>query len=116
MVDVEGIGSDITLAAAASGKYVAMTLEDGERSFYTPPVLVESSEGNRVGMWRSDVGEAQHYTDIKISITSFEPPQSKPAPEGQHLIRSGEDVAPPIPSPQDWILVLERETQTRQQP
>ena len=28
---------------------------------------------------------------------------------GLHLIRSGEDIAPSIPAPQDWVLVLERE-------
>ncbi len=28
---------------------------------------------------------------------------------GLHLIRSGEDIGPSIPAPQDWVLVLERE-------
>jgi hypothetical protein len=109
MVDVQEIGPTFTLTAAACGDYVAMGIDDGERSYYTPPIGIERIEGRQVGLWRSDIGEQQHYADIKISKTPFAAPAKEEATEGQYLIRSGDDTAPSIPSPQDWVLVLERE-------
>ena len=106
MVDVPEIGSSLLLTAAASGDYVAMVLDDGQQSYYTPPVKVDNVQAGRVGLWRSDIGEPQQYSDIKVSKTEFAAPSDDNAEEGLHLIRSGEDASPSIPSPQDWVLVL----------
>jgi len=108
MVDVPLIGESFTLTAAACGDHVAMTLDDGERSYHTPPVMIENAKGGKVGLWRSDIGEPQQYGNIKISKTPFAAPPEDEARDGLHLIRAGEDVAPSVPSPQDCVLVLEK--------
>jgi len=108
IVDVPEIGERFTLSAAASGDYVAMTLDDGERCIYTPPVKIKIAEAGQVGLWRSDIGEPQTYSNVKVSKTTFAAPPPDEVVDGVHLIRSGEDIAPSIPSPQDWVLVLER--------
>ncbi|MBT6150316.1 MAG: DUF4038 domain-containing protein [Gemmatimonadetes bacterium] len=109
LVDVPEIGESFTLAAAACGDYVAMRLDDGKRSYHTPPVRVANVSTGQLGLWRSDIGEPQEYRNIRVSRTRFtNPPEDETEmEEGLHLIRSGEDVAPAIPSPQDWVLVME---------
>jgi hypothetical protein len=113
MVDVPEIGSTFTLSAAACGDYVAMTLDDGERSYHTPPVKVENVVSGQLGIWRSDIGEPQRYSKVKVSRTLFAAPPEDDVPEGEHWLRSGEDIAPSIPSPQDWVLVLERNSRSK---
>jgi len=108
MVDVPEVTESFTLTAAACGEFVAMTLDDGERSYHTPPVKVNIAESGKVGLWRSDIGEPQKYAGVKVSKTSFAAPSEDEMRDGVHLIRAGEDVAPSVPSPQDWVLVLER--------
>jgi hypothetical protein len=112
MVDVPDIGPTFTLTAAACGEYVALSLGDGERSYHTPPIKIHNVDSGRVGLWRSDIGEAQQYANFAVSRTSFAPPPEDETLPGVHIIRSGEDVAPSIPSPQDWVLVLEGEEQS----
>ncbi len=109
IVDVPEIGERFTLSAAACGDYVAMTIDDGERCIYTPPVKINITESGQVGLWRSDLGEAQTYSNVKVSKTGFAAPAGDDVPDGEHWIRSGEDIAPSVPSPQDWVLVMEKE-------
>lgn len=109
MVDVPETGNSFILTAAACGDYVAMTVDDGERSYHTSPVKVANVNSGQLGLWRSDVGEPQQYRNVKVSKTPFASPPEDEVQDGLHLIRSGEDVAPSIPSPQDWVLVLEKE-------
>ena len=108
IVDVPEIGPRFTLTAAACGDYVAMSLDDGARTYYTPPVRIDNIETGQLGLWRSDIGEAQRYANVKVSKTTFAALDKGEAQEGLYQIRSGEDIAPSIPSPQDWVLVLER--------
>jgi hypothetical protein len=108
IVDVPEIGERFTLSAAACGDYVAMTIDDGEQSFHTPPVKINLADAGQVGLWRSDLGEPQSYSNVKVSKTGFAAPPDDDVPEGEHWIRSGEDIAPSVPSPQDWVLVLEK--------
>jgi hypothetical protein len=108
IVDVPEIGPTFTLTAAACGDYVAMSLEDGARTYYTPPVRIGNVESGQVGLWRSDIGEVQRYASFQVSKTNFAAPDKDEVQEGLYQIRSGEDIAPSIPSPQDWVLVLER--------
>ncbi len=107
MVDVPEIGPTLTLTAAACGDYVAMSLDDGARTYPTQPVRIDNVESGQVGLWRSDIGEAQRYANFKVSKTTFAAPDEDEVQEGLYQIRSGEDIAPSIPSPQDWVLVLE---------
>ncbi len=109
IVDVPEIGQSFTLAAAACGDYVAMTIDDDERSYYTSPVKIENASSGRLGLWRSDLGKPQAYGNVKVSKTPFSAPPDDQVQEHVHLIRSGEDIAPSVPSPQDWVLVLEAE-------
>ena len=109
MVDVPEIGNSFTLTAAACGDCVAMTLDDGERSYHTPPVKIANVNSGQLGLWRSDIGEPQQYPNVKVSKTPFVAPPEDEVQDGLHLIRSGEDIAPSVPSPQDWVLVLEKE-------
>ncbi len=108
IVDVPEIGESFTLSAAACGDYVAMAIDDGKYSYFTPPVKISISESGQVGLWRSDIGEPQKYSSVKVSKSTFAAPPEDELQEGIHMIRSGEDIAPSVPSPQDWVLVLAR--------
>ncbi len=110
IVDVPETGVSFTLTAAACGDYVAMRLDDGGRSVHTPPVKIQNLHSGQLGVWRSDIGEPQHYRKFKVSKSPFDTPPEDVKEKGVHLIRSGEDTAPSIPSPQDWVLVLARLT------
>ena len=108
MTDVPDIGTNFTLTAAGSGGYVAATLDDGERTYHTPPVKVDNAQSGHVGLWRSDIGEPQRYHNFRVSRTAFVVPPVDDRQPDLYLIRSGQDVAPSVPSPQDWVLVMER--------
>lgn len=107
IVEVPEIGDTYTLTAAACGDYVSMAIGDGKHSYFTPPVKIGISDVGQVGLWRSDIGEPQKYSNVKVSKTMFAAPPAEEVHDGVHLIRSGEDIAPSVPSPQDWVLVLE---------
>ena len=109
MVDVPEIGERFTLTAAACGDYVALTLDDGQRRYHTPPVKLALTQSGRIGFWGSDPKASQPYRNVKVSKTPFAVPPADPVQPGIRLMRSGEDVGPSAPSPQDWVLVLERE-------
>jgi hypothetical protein len=108
MVDVPEVGERFTLTAAVCGEYVAMTLDDGQRRYHTPPVKVTNCLEGRIGLWRGAVELPQEYRNLRVSETPFPMPQPDVVQPGVQLMRSGEDVGPSVPSPQDWVLVLER--------
>ena len=108
MVDVPEIRPRIRLTVAASGNFAGLVLTDGTRTYHTPAVRVSNAESGKAGLWQSDVGKEQRYTDFKMSGTRFPAPPERDAETGKYLICPGNDVAPPVPSPQDWVLVLER--------
>ena len=107
IVDVPGIGPRFKLSAAVSGEYAALLIDDGERKYCSPAVKIKNLQSGRVGLWRTDIGEAQKYANFKLSMAKFTPSVTEHE-ESCHIIRTGEDIAPPIPSPQDWVLVLEK--------
>ena len=109
IVDVPEVGPKIQLTAAVCRDYAALLLSDGKRSYYTPAVKIRNVKCGKTGLWRSDIGQPQKYINFKVSKTPFSQPPGNRTLLDQHLIRSGEDVAPATPSPQDWVLVLERE-------
>lgn len=108
IVDVPEVGPKIRLTAGACGPYAAVVLTDGTRTYHTPAVKIGNVTGGKVGLWRSDAGERQPYANFQVSRTPFVVPPKEPKDPSRHLIRPGEDVAPAAPSPQDWVLVLER--------
>ena len=109
IVDVPEIGPKIRLTAGACGDYAALVLTDGTRTYHTPAVTIGNVKSGKAGLWLSDVGERQQYDNFGLSRTRFAPVEIENLDPSRHLIRPGEDVAPPTPSPQDWVLVLERE-------
>ncbi|MBM4034148.1 MAG: DUF4038 domain-containing protein [Planctomycetes bacterium] len=107
-VAVPEIGPEIRLTAAACGEYAAMVLTDGKRAFSTPTVKVNNVTSGKVGVWLFQIGERQHYGNFEVSRAKFAPVKHGAKGQAHLLLSSDEDKAPPVPSPQDWVLVLER--------
>jgi len=106
-VAVPEIGSKIRLTAAACGDYAAMVMTDGTKTYSTPSVKVSNVSSGKAGLWLFQVGERQEYGNFELSQTLFAP--SKLEATGKaHRVVSDEFKAPNVPSPQDWVLVLER--------
>ena len=84
-----------------------LVASDGTSEFRTPVMNIENTKPGRVGVWLYQIGERQEYDNFAISRTLFIKPDA-PAPRNRIVVRGGDFVAPPIPSPQDWVLVLER--------
>ncbi len=117
---VPEIGAKIHLVAAACGDDAALVLTDGKRSFHTPIVKVGNTAPGKVGLWFYQIGDRQEFGNFELSRAQFAP--AKHAAIGQSrqlgnlnvgrspltLINSDEYQAPGLPSPQDWVLVLER--------
>jgi len=102
-IDVPEIGPKIHLTAAACGKYAAMVITDGKKTYYTPIVEVGNTTPGKVGLWLFQVGDRQEYGHFELSRAQFAPKR-----KADSLIFSDEFRAPRLPSPQDWVLVLER--------
>jgi len=106
-VAVPEIGPKIRLTAAACGEYAAMVLTDGKKTYATPAVKVANLSSGKAGLWLYQIGERQEYGNFELSQTSFTPTKLDTA--GQVLrVASDEFKVPGVPSPQDWVLVLER--------
>ena len=107
-VEVPEIGPKIRLTAAACGDYAAMLLTDGTKTYYTSTVKVSNVASGSVGLWLYQVGDRQEFSDFKLSRAQFVPVPSETRKQGHALQWSDEYKAPGLPSPQDWVLVLER--------
>jgi len=106
-VDVPAIGPNIRLTAAACGDYAALVLTDGTQTFHTPTVKVRNVSSGKTGMWLFQIGERQEYDNFAQSRTPFTPDQLDAAGDVRR-VRSADFRAPNVPSPQDWVLVMER--------
>lgn len=108
-IAVPEIGPNIHLIAAVSGAYAAMVLTDGTRTYSTPVVRVSNTTSGKPGVWLFQVGERQEYACFELSRTPFAPSALEAA---GNVHRVGPDAfqAPNVPSPQDWVLVLEAKT------
>ena len=106
-VPVPRIGPRIRLTAAASGAYAALLLTDGQQTCYTPAVKVGNVTAGRTGVWLYQIGERQEFGAFELSKAQFAPPKSGPADSAAAMAWSGEYKTPNVPSPQDWVLVLE---------
>jgi hypothetical protein len=123
-VAVPQIGPRIRLRMAARGGYASLAVSDGKRSYCTPTAPVGNVKSGRAGLWHFQVGDAQAFSNFQLSRVQIRPGDDRPrgpllltadspvAPRWQvspvSLLLS-EDYRPPrLPSPQDWVLVLER--------
>ena len=109
-VDVPEIGPRIHLFAAVCGDCAAMVLSDGKKTYYTPIVRVTNKTAGKVGLWLFQVGERQEFREFELSRAKFAAaaqPTVKLNAKGVRL-PSDQWQTPNVPSPQDWVLVLER--------
>ena len=106
-VAVPEIGPKIRLTAAACGEYAALVLTDGKKSYHTPIVEVSNVASGKAGLWLYQIGDRQEYGNFKLSRAEFGPArveqttQTPPGPPDEYH-------PPQLPSPQDWVLVLEQ--------
>jgi len=107
-VDVPEIGPKIRLTAATCGDYAALVLTDGTKSYYTPMVKVSNVTSGPAGLWLYQIGDRQEFGNFELSRAQFGPVQRGPIGQAHALLWSDEYKAPGLPSPQDWVLVLER--------
>ena len=105
-VAVPEIGPKISLTAAAPGDSAAMVLTDGTRAYHTPIVKVSNPTRGKTDLWFYQVGERQEFDNFELSSAQSKPmhveqPKVLPDPTNEYH-------PPSLPSPQDWVLVLER--------
>jgi len=62
----------------------------------------------KVGVWFYQIGDRQEFDNFEVSPARLAPEAREVKEKTQTFIWSGEGNAPPVPSPQDWVLVLER--------
>ncbi|MCX6926818.1 MAG: DUF4038 domain-containing protein [Verrucomicrobia bacterium] len=106
-VPVPEIGPKIRLAAAACGGYAALVLTDGKKSYHTPIVEVSNVTSGKAGVWLYQIGDRQEFGKFELSRAQFGPATVKPTPPS--VSGPADEYQPPqLPSPQDWVLVLER--------
>lgn len=112
---VPKIGRNIRLTAAVSGRYAKLVLSDGKSEYQAPVVTLKNITPGRVGVWLYQIGERQEYDNFAVSGTLFMQPDA-PGPENRMVAPGGDFTAPPVPSPQDWLLVLERVNEPKVNP
>jgi len=102
-VDVPEIGPKIHLLAAACGEYAALVLTDGTKTYHTPAVKVGNVTSGKAGLWFFNNGERQEFGKFELSKARF-----APVNRVDQMFPSDEFKTTRLPSPQDWVLVLER--------
>jgi hypothetical protein len=95
---IEGISEEFTMTAAASGEYAAIIVSDGKRTWRTPPVKISNAKAGKTGISFLQGSEKQEFGRFGVSVMSNEDSQNN----------VGFYLAPDLPSPQDWVLVLEK--------
>lgn len=99
-VNVSGIGPEIRLTAAAIGDHAALMVSDGKQTWRTQPVKVTNTASGKTGLWSMNIGDRQVFGKFEVSPMSL---------DGGEGTATGQYLAPDLPSPQDWVLVLERD-------
>jgi len=107
-VEVPGVGPRIHLVAAVCGEFAALVLTDGQRTYATPVVKVGNTMPGKTGLWLFQIGERQEFSRFAVSATPFDPAKRSIEAGRPGVIWTDEYHAPDLPSPQDWVLVLER--------
>jgi hypothetical protein len=106
-IAVPEIGPRIRLTAAACGDFAAMMMTDGTKTYFTPRVKVSNVSQGETGLWLYQVGDRQEYDNFELSQTPFAHSKLKATDKVQREV-SDDFKAPNVPSPQDWVLVLEK--------
>lgn len=107
-VPVPAIAPGIRLTPGACGDYAAMILTDGTKTYSTPIVKVSNTTPGRTGVWLYQIGDRQEFGSFQLSRAHFAPPKRDANVPGRLILWTDEYKAPSLPSPQDWVLVLER--------
>jgi hypothetical protein len=111
-VPVPEIGPKIQITAAVCGKYAACVLTDGKKSYFTPIVEVTNTTAGKAGLWLYQIGDRQEFDNFALSRARFVPVERESASGAMGadatLLYADEYAAPSVPSPQDWVLVMER--------
>ena len=97
-IDVGDIGEEFTMTAAISGEYATIIISDGTRTWRTPPAKINNTKQGKTGLLVNRIGEKQEFGKFEVSAMG-----SDDAKDGTGLF-----LAPDLPSPQDWVLVLEK--------
>jgi hypothetical protein len=61
----------------------------------------------KAGLWLFQIGDRQEYDNFEVSRTLFKPVPPDSSASARHVV-SENFKSPNVPSPQDWVLVLER--------
>jgi hypothetical protein len=107
-VEVPEIGSKVQLVAAVYGEFMGLVLKDGKHTYSTPLVRVGNTTAGKAGLWLFQIGERQEFGHFAVSETSFDVPNGLLVAKSTTVLYTDEYHAPELPSPQDWVLVLER--------
>lgn len=94
----EDIGPDIQMSMAVIGEYAAFVISNGKETWRTKPGKVSNTESGKTGLWCLNIGTTQEFGRYVMS------PMGAVDGKGSTGIYS----APDLPSPQDWVLVMER--------
>ncbi len=104
-LETPAIGPKIRITAAVCGEYAALSMTDGTNTFSTPVLTVSNVTSGKVGVRHG--GERQAYDNFEVSKEHFAPAKRDPNKPSVFYLWPGGS-SPPLPSPQDWVLVLER--------
>ena len=88
-------------------------LTDSTKTYSTTTVKIENATSGKAGLWLYQIGERQEFRSFELSRTEFSPPKEaakSPGKDNDRLVRlvTDEYRTPDVPSPQDWVLVMER--------
>ena len=92
-----------------------MVLTDEKTTYYTPFVKVSKTASGKAGLWLFQIGDCQEYDNFELSRTPLVLPKllekalSSVGPDAKTTFLPADEYRTPnVPSPQDWVLVLER--------
>lgn len=99
----------LRLTAAVSGSHAVLHVSNGTEEYQTPAVPVTITASGQVGIRLQEIGNRQQFDNFAVSRTLFEKPRPVLKDGGEFIRKGGGDfIAPQVPTPQDWVLVLER--------
>lgn len=107
-VEVPSIGPRVHLVASARGSFAAASLSDGVRTYRTPTVRVTNRSDGPVGLWMYQIGDRQEFSEFQVSRSTLPAPANGRSEPATDMAWGGEYRVPNLPSPQDWVLVLEK--------
>ena len=90
-----------------------LVLTDGKKTYYTPIVEVANTTAGKTGLWLYQIGDRQEFRRFELSRAQFVRMKRQAEPSAKHdaktvLLHSDEWRTPNVPSPQDWVLVMEQ--------